>query len=385
MQRITLFGLPAVVAGLATITACDRQVGTDYQGESLLRIRGSVTIPSEFKGHDLVPAIEFRAQKRKKVDDGYDVIGYNEVMEVDVKGEFPSNFTVDFFDPPPAEAMYNNFLSSGEVEGDLPYAVGNITVVARSFPKKVNFFPRRCEQDPTNDLCYENFTCPIDGSWGQPEPEDIESGKCFEQTISCLNDSPTPQLRGCTVLKSGGDRAMTFAGYAQNIGVVYFSAPVPAATSIAYEYNDGDAISAGYHLYRIGLTAMEECSARQLKDPSVECSNKVEPPLIPKCVTQAESVALDRYNKKHGTSLTQIELTPPYSCYGANFASVPCDALHAPPDEEVWEYERIIREVMKENHCSYHDPRNPYTPIDDPDATPISIELGTISPYSSST
>jgi len=45
MQPTKYFSLTAVPAALAlaAFSACDRQVDTHYQGESLLRINGSVT------------------------------------------------------------------------------------------------------------------------------------------------------------------------------------------------------------------------------------------------------------------------------------------------------------------------------------------------------
>src|SRR5687768_1001308 len=99
----------SLLLAAVVLAGCDRQVDSDYQGEPLLRIRGNVTIPLGLEGGDLVPAIAFNAVSSKRRDQrcGNDFpYDHVQIVDVGVTGDFPSNFTLDVFDPPPDEALW---------------------------------------------------------------------------------------------------------------------------------------------------------------------------------------------------------------------------------------------------------------------------------------
>lgn len=132
MSRITvLHWLTAVVV----CSACDRQVDRNFQGDSLLRVTGSVAIPLGLEGRDLVPVLAFDANSPKNEH----VCGYSEnasrIVEVEAQGNFPSRFTIDVFDPPPDDAIIKR-------QKDSPaYAIGYIAAVPAKHPDAILALP----------------------------------------------------------------------------------------------------------------------------------------------------------------------------------------------------------------------------------------------------
>ena len=117
--------LNSTAGALATLAllGCDSQVDSNYQGESLLRINGSVVIPEQFRDQQLVLALVFPAisdrQREILANDRRAIMADHErILDVAVQGSFPSGFTLDVFDPAPPEAMGQVFST------DPPHAMG---------------------------------------------------------------------------------------------------------------------------------------------------------------------------------------------------------------------------------------------------------------------
>ena len=79
MPRNTVSKLSLAVLALGA-AACGQQSGMDYQGEPLFTLRGTVTVPKEFAGADLVPVLTFDLQPPPP--GGYS----QEIVDVTVEG-----------------------------------------------------------------------------------------------------------------------------------------------------------------------------------------------------------------------------------------------------------------------------------------------------------
>src|SRR5687768_12932682 len=93
-MRTSIWVLPILTAGYFT-AGCDAQAGTDYRGESLLSVTGSVAIENQDPPDDLIPALAFDTRKGDRFL----------IEDVEVSGEFPARFSFDVFEPPPKEAL----------------------------------------------------------------------------------------------------------------------------------------------------------------------------------------------------------------------------------------------------------------------------------------
>lgn len=435
MQPTKLLRVTIALGLLLVFLACDRQAETDYKGESLLQIRGSLSVPKAFEGLDLVPAVEFFVagpvpkvwpSRYVYMSGDFFEYGFTEIIDVDVKGEFPSNFTVNLFDPPPAGAILEN----GPSPLDPAYAQGVIAVVSSSHPDKISRKTLPCEDGPAGEVCKKLYTCPFDenlsdnvGSDTDPEDEGLD--KCYEQTTNCFDDHDP---FSCEVVETGGDKSMAAAGYSKEIVVVYFSAPVLEATWLANTYNNGDAISAGYHLYLRKPDSFRACEQEQrLAGATAEAVNQecgdLRDVSIPDCYEQAKATALDRYNKEQGSDYTIDELYSHFTEVGdiwvgyqktvmevtkesdCSYDDSKCferaesvaldryneesetnytqDELESIPNEE-WAFDRTVHEIQKEIDCSFNKDGSlddyEYTQIDDPAKATVSIELGEVNP-----
>jgi len=276
---------------LITVSACERQVGTDYQGESLLRIEGSVTIPQEFATTELVPVIAFVAR------------GHQRIIDVGVTGQFPANFTLDVFELPPAETIRESYpggpaLAEGYVAAappDHPDAISR-AVGGVGNPTSPDVLPlelRTClftgacdancvyspEAEACNPLCYEGST------WPPSDP-----AICHLQVLECHYSDPNPDA--CAFVSASGNPSVEIAGFSKNVRILYLPEAVPADSLLSFDYSmAGAPISAGYHL--------------QMENPTP-------PSTDPTCSGPVPwEMALDRYNAAHGTSLTLDDFSGP--------------------------------------------------------------------------
>lgn len=103
---------------LFACTACDGLAPPEYRGEPLLSVRGSITsVTGEKLDPRLVPAVAW-------MDDGDDARFL--LQDVDVRGDFPANFTLNMLEPPPEGALF-------EEEGS-EMAIGHIIAADPDHP-----------------------------------------------------------------------------------------------------------------------------------------------------------------------------------------------------------------------------------------------------------
>src|SRR5689334_23343864 len=98
--------------------ACGSQATPDYAGETLLSLVGSVTIEDDQTDGKLVPALAFQNDK-----------GRLDIMDVEVHGEFPSNFSLAVHRPPGKESLMEG------PPGEPRFALGFITAVTAEHPR----------------------------------------------------------------------------------------------------------------------------------------------------------------------------------------------------------------------------------------------------------
>jgi hypothetical protein len=334
---------------LVTLAACDRQVDSGYQGDSLMRIRASVAIPLGLEGADLVPAIAFDAMSPLRGPGDCWKNDQKRFVEVGVMGDFPSNFTLDVFDPPPPEAMR-------QMQDGPAYAVGAVTALPREHPEGLISAPLDNEMfQEWTDINRETCFIELDDEAGYMPKSDsacivlhactLDGESCLHRELSCENKAPFVDFHDCEVAGSSGDTSLGVAGYSVNYVVVYFDGPIEAGTLAAEKYAGGKAISAGYHLYRVQLTAE---------------------PILNECLYGALMEAAERYNAEHDTEWAFYHFFP----------SVPPAEIE-PTLEENEEFVCEYTRLLEENGC-----RQITITYEEVGSESISIELGALTPTS---
>jgi len=101
---MTPYSLLSLCTALSFAAACDGQNGSDYQGETLADIVGTVTSNVE-TATEMSAALVWN---NSALDPDTKTIEY-----VAVDGSFPSNFHIEVFTPPP-EAVLNDYTSLGD-------------------------------------------------------------------------------------------------------------------------------------------------------------------------------------------------------------------------------------------------------------------------------
>jgi hypothetical protein len=110
---------------LALTAACDARADRDYQGESLLHVQGRVVLEDLESSSELVPALAYplaRAEGRRIT-----------LVSVEARGEFPSNFQLDVYAPPPAEAIVSG-AEDPFLPRDAELAIAYLTAVPADHP-----------------------------------------------------------------------------------------------------------------------------------------------------------------------------------------------------------------------------------------------------------
>ena len=335
---------PSLLLVALALLACDRQVDTAFQGDSLLRIRGSVTIPQELGLAELVPAIAFEAVLPENVQpccNAAITYDHQRILDVGVRGEFPSSFTLDVFDPPPDDAI------QAVTPGEPAFAVGYLSAMAVDHPEAITDRapnPQALQEWHDYELqqcgeaagCRVLHSCTLDGQM------------CLRRTLQCPTE---PGLvftnNDCEIASTVGDESLAAAGYSVDYRVVYFSEPIAADTLLAAAWANGEAISEGYHLYqRVQLRALG-----------------TEGPNVRPCAQEAQAQATETYNAEHGTNLTEADFSDPTQ------------------REAYYDWQRAILRAMRELDCPLEGD-NPSFRIDEIGDELLSIELGAIDPSS---
>jgi hypothetical protein len=251
-RRLALLMLAA-----CPLVACDQQASTDYRGEPLLSVSGSIHLTRSRVEGALVPAIAFE-------NDASEL----HFLDVEVAGEFPSTFTFHVYEPPPEAAFL-------DAEGPRR-AVGYITALAMDHAGSV----QTGVHTPGIARCgSREDTCRARDSWCTNNGED-----CYYETTVCEHaSSPTPD---CTTEISGSEELRQtvfsqFEGLAFSHQVLYLDEPAEPDSEYAIHVGQPEGLSPGYHLFRVGtnvptpeqqIAAFEACE-RAIRERAVEIYN----------------------------------------------------------------------------------------------------------------
>jgi hypothetical protein len=281
--------LPGLSLLPAALLGCSAQAGPAYEGEPLLTLRGKVTIDNPEAPDSLVPALAFYGVSTTNTQGWYDVV------DVDVQGDFPSNFSLDVLKPPPKDAQWLSGM-----------AVGYITAVPPDHAQRI-------ESPLKFDELVKSGCLPLPGADGgsaasvctreymrcepsnAPQIVDETTGHCYHDVFTCDAD-----FLHCTPDHAWGDPTYAkdmwqdFAGLSRNYLVVYTPSFPPAnsdATAMSTAYfswvlNEGRPFDPGYHLVQ----------AEKLSEEEVQSALT--------CVQKAQDDAAAAYNAAHGTTWT---------------------------------------------------------------------------------
>lgn len=268
---------------LLALAGCDSQFSPAYTGESLLTITGSVEIAQERREDLIIPALAFSTPEQGTVT----------IREVDVRGEFPSNFRLDVYQPPPRSTYFN---ATYQKSGEPRMAAGYVTAVSPDHEDTI----RTATAQTTYAYGCEPAECgkPCGGKgclYQRNEycVEDDPTEPCYVENTYCPTfESP---IEECTIEAVGdGDPSLKespwrdFAGFSQNYVVVFLEKPARAGSVTAAILGSKKAVPPGYGLYSIReLTDAE----RQVRDA---------------CVAEAEVRAAPGFNAEFGTDLETL-------------------------------------------------------------------------------
>jgi hypothetical protein len=280
LQRIWLVG--AVV-----ILGCDARVGEDYRGEPLLSMSGKLVFENPRVPDGLVPALAF-----------VDATGPAswQFLDVDVRGEFPANFTLDVMLPPPAAAMR-------AVAGVPSFALAIVSAVPADHGPALTLPAESdgagsfswCENSDNTD-CYRTIEQCVKGT-----------DTCYRERARCkyvpIENSDSSYEVCNEILEQSGDPAIafpfaSFAGVSASYVLLYVAGETPAGASREYlldEWSGGgvpygafgkNAVPAGYHL----IQTREQTAQEQATNDA--------------CADTAERESYASFNAKHGTNYT---------------------------------------------------------------------------------
>jgi hypothetical protein len=278
--------LPLIACALA---ACDAQAGSQYGGEPLLTMTGSVTLELNVANEDeLIPALGFA---------DFDSQMY--IVPAEVEGEFPAAFTLRVYQPPPPGAIQE--LPAQYPDGPR-IAVGYIAAVTADTPSMFRFNSGGTgEQGCFEDSQTQLQVCTTTQSWCTAQDDE-----CYVEVRTCPDaqnnpDDCTVEAQGDPGLKTGKEDM--FAGASENYKVLYLEEAAAPRSYIAWLAGKRDeGLAAGYHLIEVeeagdGSEAADACRA------------------------EAEQLALARFNERFGTDYANEEelealcLNVPGDCY----------------------------------------------------------------------
>jgi len=313
----------AVLLALSgALSGCDPQAGVGYLGQPLFRMTGSVEIGDDRPDGQLVPALAFLNRSSSELY----------FIDVEAEGEFPAEFTLDVFDPPPSGAFT---LANPLVPDDPKIAGGYITAVVEDHPDSLRLGVPQAgfgELSPQKSVSTSSW-CTPDGS------------ECYKEVETC----PQPEGMPCTVERSGDpalkeDAFEQFAGFSENYRVIYVDEPVPADSYTAHLMQEPDGLDPGYYLFQ--LSPFSDAEQADLEA----------------CWSDAAGLATERYNDEHDTDYAQQELeNAGVGC----MTSLPCppggtcDTSMLPPDppcrevpaELLPEFERLHERAKLDLDC----------------------------------
>jgi len=314
----------AFVASLG-LAACDAQAPTDYVGESLLSLQGSVQLDPQTDTRALQPALAFWSEESRALH----------IVDVDVRGEFPNRFELGVYAPPPDDSFV--MWKGGHETGR--FAFGFVTAAPADHPEYAPMVSSSSSATCEDTGCDEQRSYCI----GQGD-----AMQCYMETLRCPFAGADAQ--DCDTLSREGDPRIanepwsTLAGLSENYVVLYFEEPLAAGSFVAHSLGFEGAVAAGYHLLAMRLPT------------------EAEKELAKACDARATQNAVERYNAAHGTALTEWDLTT-HICTN--------DVCSAGDPEE---FDALRADTRVELKCPNID--HLFAPIADPANHPISVRLG---------
>ena len=337
-----LAGLAALVCG------CDARATEDYRGEPLLTLSGKLVLETGSAPDDLVPALAFRTDQSTI-----------QFLDVDTRGEFPANFSLDVMSPPPSAAMKR-------VPGAPDYAIAYISAVPADHPSGITPIEHAdgssdhtwCE-GPEFRECYRRIDICEQGT-----------SRCFHKLTRCdlvmlEPDVETIVCDDAKVIEQSGDPKIAnfwenFAGLSLDYFIVYMSADAPAGAALAYaltgypgvliaETFGTGPIAAGYHLVHVTPMTQQEFRAAEM------------------CEVEVNAQVMVAFNQAHGTQFTDftsiVEAITPMLAEGQQW-----------PDHE-WVKEFEVRSLRGhwDGGCAFT--LSKYERLD-PSASPIVVTIG---------
>jgi hypothetical protein len=263
---------------LSVCAGCGSQAGPDYQGTSLLTLKGSVVLEKEGLGSDLVPALGFVGK------------GALRIVDVAVNGAFPASFTLDIFAPPPDDAMMP--VPVGK------FALGYVTALPRAHATTL---PLPVSASAGSDGCDEN-ACYSSASWCSSADEShcyVEHSVCTPCAVTSDAGSMTSDCSSqqCRVESTSGDASIrdfwkNLAGLSENFVLAYLDPVAAGDRRFQILLDHGRTLPPGYLLFAVTKTTDAE---RTRQDA---------------CNDVAEKDALAAYGSGHGVSTDDIDAWP---------------------------------------------------------------------------
>jgi hypothetical protein len=293
----------AVVSLTFVLAGCDAKAGSAYQGESLMSLQGRVVIDNSDPPAELVPALAF-----------VDRTATYHILDVEVRGEFPSDFQLDVLDPPPEAAFLAPRDSFPDAtERDPRYAHGYLSAVAPQHPDKVPVVLQSIQGDrcdgPTSRTAEP----------GAPWSVSTEPGfSCYRQFKACTGDNKEcyekeercdHNFENCEIVRASGsldllDRvADNFAGIAPGYLVLYLEGRAEAGTAVARVFGRGKPLAAGYHLLKVTEPVNGDDDTDDSDDAAIIAA-------VEQCLNNAEARVVSEYNRINGTNFDDINELP---------------------------------------------------------------------------
>lgn len=266
---------------LIALAACGQQAGDDYRGEPLLRMRGQAVVSALTGGQAIEPALCFYQADAPKpppfeltskvpaeiaaklMHDGEpDIEAPNRahtathILAVESRGEFPAQFDIDVYVPPPALG-----LSAPWVAGEPRWAAGQVCAVAKD------------HEAVTFPLAWGGHSDPSTGEFTIAIVSQLHS-RFYLESYECADGAMAQNsATDCTRVREG-DPSFAYEfqaqehldsewvlGNAREIEVVYLDEAAPAGSFTAFRWGAEHGLSAGYHLFAVSPQRVDEMGA----------------------------------------------------------------------------------------------------------------------------
>lgn len=268
----------AVSLGL-TLASCQAIGSEDYLGEPLLQFHGQAIVNEPTGGVALRPALCFDGTEHttgeldtdfipKEALKGFEGLTlseydrpYTTIVEVESDGEFPSDFSVSAYLPPPQSSIESAF------NGEPRSALGSICAVREDHPE-VAYMPFGA----ANTTCKPDETGPCNVSFLYLRPG---TERYYVESYDCA--SRETKLEDCELQTWGDDvlkreRFEGVVGFSE-VNVEYLVDEAPAESFFAYKYGATKTLKPGFYLFQPvdgpefdGLTCTVEAALRAEDD-----------------------------------------------------------------------------------------------------------------------